>query len=338
MKKRFVFIYLLPFLFSLQSVRATNWIQESIDLTINARFDSAETLLSHRIQAGDSSVAVYFYYASLLNSKMTHFENNKDAARFLKMLHKVIVKCNRRLRQTNLSAVSLAKLYFYRGSAFGYRAFFEGKGKQWWPALKDGLRSIKDLNKAVETDSTLYDAYLGIGVYKYWRSTKLKFLLWTPFFSDERRQGINDIKIAVARSRNSRYMAMHQLIYILLDYGRFDQALTYAQKVIAAYPHSPFMWWAYAHTLYKRHENKQALKAYDHLLMMIENNPQANPSHWLTCHLRKAEIYKRMGEVQNYANECRLGLRKQWKDPLSKPGQEALAKMRGFLEELKTKQ
>ena len=274
------------------SVYASDWIQQTIDFTINTQFDSAESIINERLASGDSSLPVYFYYASILNSKMTHYENEEGMDRFLEILSKIIddtsllINFNGTLDDTNK-----AKLYFYRGSAYGYLAYAQGKNGQWLKALDNGMASIDDLDKSVRIDSTLYDAYLGIGVYYYWRSTKLKFMLWLPFLPDMRDEGINQIKLAIEKGRYSAALGMQQLIYILLDYGRFDEAIPYAKKIIERYPKSQFMRWAHAHVYYKRHEYDKAIESYFKLLELIENDTQSNPSHWLFCQTRLAEIY-----------------------------------------------
>ena len=210
-----------------------NWISRSIRLTINARFTQAESLLVNRIAAGENTAEVHFYLSSVLNSKMTHYESRIDEARFLNSIDKVIQKTDSALvHNGNNTNKQTARLLFYRGSAFSYRAFYLGQTGHWLEALQDGSKSIGDLEQAVELDSTIYEAYLGIGVYQYWKSTKLKFLFWTPFVDDVRLTGIEQIKKTVHSNTPARYLAMHQLVYILLDYGGMDEALVYARQGI----------------------------------------------------------------------------------------------------------
>jgi tetratricopeptide (TPR) repeat protein len=273
-------------------VMAADWIQKTIDYTINTQFDSAEYLINERLAYGDSSLPVYFYYASILNSKMTHYENDEELDRFLEILNKIIDEATLFIQVNGLlDDSSKAKLYFYRGSAYGYLAYVQGKNGQWLKALDNGMASIDDLEKSVQIDSTLYDAYLGIGVYYYWRSTKLKYMLWLPFVPDMRDEGINQIKLAIEKGRYSAALGMQQLIYILLDYGRFDEAIPYAQKVVELYPKSQFMRWAHAHVYYKKHDYDKAIESYFKLLELIRNDSRSNPSHWLFCQTRLAEIY-----------------------------------------------
>ena len=320
----------------LLSQEDNGWIKESIDLTINTNFAAAESLLTAKIAESDSSIEACFYYASVLNSKMTHFENSDNADEFLDILQKVVDKCDSGLENDDLGAEEKARLHFFQGSAFGYMGFFEGQNQQWFKALNHGLKSINDLKKAAELDSTLYETYLGIGVYQYWRSTKLKFLLWTPFFDDLRQEGIANIKKAIRPGVLSRYMAMHQLVYILLDYKKFDEALAYAEEAAAAYPQSQFMQWAYAHVFFKKHDNQRALQEYDRLMALLLADPDVNPSHLITCHLRRARIYLRLKEYQQCSMECRLGLEIPYGEDLSDKGREARESLLEILDEIES--
>ena len=284
------------------------WIAQVVDLTINAKFDRAERLCFERLSDADSSLQAYFYLSSVLNSKMTHFEDDRDRDRFLAVIDTIVHRTTHRLNGRDVERNTRARLLFYRGSALGYRAFYSGKTGSYFSALKDGLKSIDDLKRAVELDSTLYDAYLGIGVYQYWRSTKLRFLLWTPFVDDLRLTGIENIQKAIDHSRHSRYMAMHQLIYILLNEKQFDRALGYAEEAVRKYPDSPFMRWAYAHALYKMHRNRAALKAYRAILNMIQSGSDSNQWHEVTCRVRMAEIYRRLKDWANCRGQLKVVL------------------------------
>ena len=290
-----VLIIILP-----DFARSSDWIQQTIDLTINTRFDSAESIIDERFSIGDSSLPVYFYYASILNSKMTHYENDQEMDRFIEILNKIIDDATYLIDGSVLADdEDRAKLYFYRGSAYGYLAYSQGKSGQWFKALDNGLASITDLEESVLIDTTLYDAYLGIGVYHYWRSTKLKYILWLPFVPDMREEGIDQIKLAIEKGKYSAGMGMHQLIYILVDYGQFDEAILYAEKVIDIYPKSQFMRWAHAHVYYKRHEYDKAIQSYFKLFELIKTDEQSNYSHWLFCHTRLAEIYFKQKQYES---------------------------------------
>ncbi len=186
-----------------------------------------------------------------------------------------------------------AKVLFYKGSAIGYLAFFQGQHGEWFSALKNGKKSIEILEKVVKIDTTLVDAFLGIGAYKYWLSSKLNWLFIIP---DQRDEGIRLIKKALQSKNHGRYLAMHQLIYILLDYGEYDQAEEIAREVIKIYPQSQFMNWAYSHVFLKKKSYEQAIAAYKNLLILIDSDPNPNPNHKLTCLARLAYMHSESGQ------------------------------------------
>lgn len=272
------------------ATNAQEWIDQSITLSINNRFIEAESLLLGLMVKGDSSIDVNFYYASVLNSKMTHYENKLDEEPFLEALNKMIVQGERELENEKVKPANKAKILFYMGSAYGYLGFFQGQNGKWFSALKNGNRAKDFLQRAIEMDSTLWDAYLGLGAYKYWVSTKIS---WIPLIPDERDEGIALIKKTISNKGHSQYMAMHQLIYILLDYGRFDEAQQFAEIIVQKFPQSTFMRWAHSHVYMKKKDLPAAIDSYKQLLQLIDNDPQPNPNHRLVCLARLGDMYAR---------------------------------------------
>ncbi|MBD3226219.1 MAG: hypothetical protein GF313_15940 [Caldithrix sp.] len=310
------------------------WVKKSIDLTINTQFDSAEVLLLERISSDSTSLMARFYYASVLNSKMTHFENQTDAAVFKKTLAKIITDAEQMLERDHLNPHRKSRIHFYRGSAYGYLGFFQGQNGQWYNALKNGMKSVDDLKTALQLDSTLYDACLGLGVYKYWRSTKLKFLLWLPVVPDQREEGIQLIKKAIEHDAVSKFMAIHQLIYILVDYGAYDEAAKYAEIAVNAYPESQFMYWANAHTYFKMHDYPKAVDRYQRLLKLIESDDKANPMHWLICKHRIAKIQFRMDKYAKAQTTWQELFARNFDSSISDEGRKKLREARTLLMEV----
>lgn len=309
------------------------WIRQSIELTINNKFAEAESLLVNRMAEGDSTIETKFYYASVLNSKMTHFENQDQENFYLKLLNRVIGQASSKLdSNVSLSAEQQARLYFYLGSAYGYLAYYQGQTGKWYAAINNGFEAVDNLRLAVDLDSTLYDAYLGIGVYSYWKSTKLKPILWLPFVPDSREEGIALIKKAIDNGAFGKYMAMHQLVYILLDYGDFEGALEYAKIIRQKYPKSQFMTWAWAHTYYKMHDFSKAIEAYNYLLGLVETDPQSNPEHWLAVQVQLADVFFKMKEYNSCIHHCQLAINGKYPEPISERGRDRIEKAQDLLE------
>jgi len=281
------------------------WIQETVNHTINTNFNEALQIVYKKIEADSNDYRAQFYLAATLNSKMTHHENQDDADLFNEAIDKTLDLVEDNLEnKPNLSDSIKAELFFYEGSAYGYRAFFQGNNGNFLAAITNGLKSVGSLNETLEIDSTIYEAYLGIGVYKYWRYSRLKFISWLPFVPDDRDEGIAMIKLAIACDSLSRYMAMHQLVYILLDYGRYDEAIPFAEKIVEKYPSSQFMWWANAHAYFKNKNYNKAKSSYLTLYKLIMEDDNRNISHLLKCKFKLAVVYKERNELDECKKQC----------------------------------
>jgi tetratricopeptide (TPR) repeat protein len=273
--------------------------------TINTKFDEALRIVKKKIEADSNDYRAQFYLAATLNSKMTHYENQEEAESFNKAIDKTLDLVEQQLENSKELNDSLkAELFFYEGSAYGYRAFFQGNHGNFISAVTNGLKSVGSLNQTLEIDSSLYGAYLGIGVYKYWRYSRLKYISWLPFVPDERDEGIAMIKLAIACDSLSRYMAMHQLVYILLDYGRYNEAIQFGEKIVEKYPDSQFMWWANAHAYFKNGDYAKAKSSYLTLYNLIIEDNRRNVSHLLKCKSKLAVIYKELNEYEDCKKQC----------------------------------
>lgn len=312
---------------------SSNWIDENIELTINGKFNEAILILENRIEKDSTDYQAYFYLAATLNSKMAHFENFIFEDEFIASINKTIdIIKTRDLQDSSISDSLKAEYLFYLGSSYGYRGYFEGRKGNWYSALSDGLKAIGLLEEAVEMDSTLYKAYLGIGTYDYWSSSKIKFALWIPFIADNRELGIEMIKKSLNEKGPARYMAMHQLVYILIDYKMYDEAQKYSEIIINKYPESQFMWWAYCHVYYKMRNFQKAISSYKYLLNLIHQDNQANPLHIIKVNLKIAQLYFESSNYTECVHHCNNILNIKNIDELSEKMEDEIAEALEYLE------
>jgi tetratricopeptide (TPR) repeat protein len=284
---------------------AQEWIKTGITCIINTDFEQALKLYRDEINLRPQDYRAHFYLAAALNSRMVHFENENGQDQFDQAIDRTIEIIQQELRSENLpDTVGLSQYWFYLGSAYGYRAYNQGRNGKWLAALSNGLKATDYLQQAVNADSTMYDAYLGIGTYKYWRRSKLSFISWLPFFPDDREQGIRLIKKTADADCLSRDLAKHQLVYILLDYGWNDQAIGYGRQLVADYPRSQFMRWALAHAYYKSNEYPSAEKEYLCLAELIQEDQQRNLNHLLNCKYKLAVIYRALNDNTRCRQQC----------------------------------
>jgi tetratricopeptide (TPR) repeat protein len=121
---------------------------------------------------------------------------------------------------------------FFKGTALGYRALYEGHHGSWVKAVLKGLAAGKLFSKAVEVDSTFYEAYLGLGSLNYWRSSKMGFITVLPFIPDKRDEGIEQIKIAMEKSRYSALPAASGLAWVYFNQKKYNLVIALMDSLI----------------------------------------------------------------------------------------------------------
>ncbi|UCF65514.1 MAG: hypothetical protein JSW33_06690 [bacterium] len=261
-------------------------ILRGIELTLNNQFEQADQLYQDIIDSLPHYPAGYFYKGATMQAEMLDAENFQNKQAFYTLMNKTIQIADSldRLGEDN------AWIYFYKGSAYLYRSFLKMKDGNWYAAYQDARKGVKTLEAAVQKDSTLYDAYLGIGSYKYWKSAKAKFLLWLPFISDQREQGMELVSEAIQKGLFIEVVGKDQLVWILMDYGDIRQALILARENHQSYPTSRFLKWTLASAAFYAGEWPLSEKLYDELLLEVRQLPVNNGFNEVDCLVRLAEI------------------------------------------------
>lgn len=269
-------------------------ILEGMEKTILCDFDNAKKIYRELIEDYPEEPIGYFYMAAVIQSQMLDEENYSYKKEFEVFIKECIQKATK-LQQDRRDD---QWLLFYEGNAYLYQSFLKSKLNNWWGAYRDAGKGVNRLEKSLELDSTLYDAYLGIGSYKYWKSTKIKFLSWLPFIPDEREQGINLIIKAIDRGKFVSLIGKDQLAWILVDANRLEEAKKYALENYTLYPNSRFFQWTLAEVFYQSKEWDMAYQKYDLLFQSVKNIPENNHYNQVSCLLRMVEIDYETGRIE----------------------------------------
>ena len=147
------------------------------------------------------------------------------------------------------------------------------------------------LENVLEKDSTYYDAYLGLGSYKYWRSYLTRHFTWLPFFSDQREEGIHLIQQAYEHSRFSKWAALSNLAWIYIQEERFEEAIECAETGLTHFPESRFFLWPHGDALYHHGNYENALDTYSKLLSSVIAEEINNHYNEIVLHLKLAQCH-----------------------------------------------
>ena len=122
---------------------------------------------------------------------------------------------------------------YFLGSLYVTRGAHELRFSHYLNFTKSILNGIKLLKTSVNMDSTLYDAYLYLGLFQFARA---KLVGWIPMFDDEREAAITMIEKAGNESLFSREFAAQVLTGLYGHAGEMDKAAECAGRFKEKYP------------------------------------------------------------------------------------------------------
>jgi tetratricopeptide (TPR) repeat protein len=207
-------------------------LERGIQLVYEDRFQEATTLFNRLQQAFPNHPAPYFYRAAAYWSWMSSYRFNKFQSQLEEDVQKAIDIGNELLKTRQDDPW----LNFYIGATYGYQAFFRGRSWNFIGAYVDGRKGLGNLNEALEKDPTLYDAYLGLGAYNYWRTARSSFIriiaFWMP---DKRDLGLEQMEFAAQHGRYTPDEATMALVTALYDCKKYCRALEVLEEFMAPY-------------------------------------------------------------------------------------------------------
>jgi len=282
-----------------QAVKIDSLVRQVINRTIAQKYGEALVLADSVARLAPEEPAGYFFRAAVLQARMLDYGGLEDEKTFFNATGTCRKLAQKKLRQN----IKDAWAHFFLGSALGYEAFFLGKKKRYFEAFRTGWQCIQHLEAALKHDPQLYDAYLGIGTYKYYRSKMSKNFTWLPFVDDERAEGIRMVRQAIANGRYSRSAAINGLSWILMDENRSKEALVLVDSALTLYPGSRFFLWAAAAAAYRVERYDQAAVCYGQILQSLQNENALSPYIELVCRTRLARAYQAVNKKEPACEE-----------------------------------
>lgn len=193
--------------------------------------------------------------------------------------------------------------YYFVALSKGYKAYLKVLNGEWISAISNGLSSVHYFEDCLEIDSTFYESYAALGTYKFWKSRKLEFLEWLPFFDDESEKGIEYLELALTKTSYNRNLAAVSLIWIYIDSKNFYRAITLAEIELKKNPINRTLKWALARA-YEDVNLRRAVQIYYDLLNSYEGIPGQNHFQEITIKHIIAQQYLKMGEKREALRLC----------------------------------
>ncbi len=135
-----------------------------------------------------------------------------------------------------------ANAYMCLGGTYGLMARLYVMQHSWLKAYIAGKKAVSNMRKALEKDSKLYDAYLGLGLWEYSAGTlpsAIKILA-SLLIKGNAEKGINYLKICAEKGYFNKTAARLLLIEIYTQtdskYANPELAVKWAKELIKEYP------------------------------------------------------------------------------------------------------
>jgi hypothetical protein len=223
----------------------------------------------HRIDESDP--AGYLFRAGALLANMIDSEDDLYGQTFNTLCDSVRDVSEIRLADCTPSDSALT--YLYLGHQYAYRALYEARFASRLSALSYGIKAKNQYLKGLQCDSLLYDLYLGIGSYHYWKSVESGFLRFAGIFKDERTKGMAEVGLAIDRSLFSGEAAKSAMIWIMINEENYDSAVALSRAMLNDYPEGNNFVWPLAEAFFKSEKYQEAADMYQILLERLKRNP-----------------------------------------------------------------
>jgi tetratricopeptide (TPR) repeat protein len=135
--------------------------------------------------------------------------------------------------------------HYYQGASLGFQARFLASQHRYFSALPKARQAVLHVQKAIELNPDLTDAYLGVGMYNYFTATMpiaakpLAYLL-LGFWGD-RKKGLAYLEKVSREGSAARYEARSVLsaIYSNDREHNWEKADKLLEELMMRYPHNP---------------------------------------------------------------------------------------------------
>lgn len=275
----------LSILLSLNPPQLEAIIKDGLEYAYQGDYPSALDCFRHLRELYPSNPAGYFFEAALWQVWMLDNSSAEKEPIFYALIDSTIWRA-----ESIIEKRADPWAYFYLGAAYIYRATYEGWRRRYLRSLVDGVRGQRLLARALSLDPTLYDVYLGIGAYEYFRARANRYTLGIPIFGDP-ENGIEKMRLCAERGRYFAVTAQHALAWALTTEGRPEEALPYTSSLLECYPQNLTFRWQLVEIRLAQSEWDEAIRLSRELEAQFASNSPPNYGNLAQAKLKLAKAY-----------------------------------------------
>lgn len=256
-------------------------ISKTVDCVFSDSFVQAFMTAAQLEDTVSGRPIYHLLYASILHAQMTDGEDYSREKEFMSHIDASTKALDKWIDRNPDDAWG----YFFLGSVYGYKSIWQGQKGSWLKSLLSGLKAKGRFFDALERDSRLYDCYTGIGSYHYWASIKLRKFF--PFLSDNRRDGLGELKLAMDSSYFSSKAAAVGYAWALLNEKKYSDAIKVTRRLSESTGNGRNALWLWGSIYWSNGNLAKAAESYGLLIESLERTPNQNYYNLIFCRYRR---------------------------------------------------
>lgn len=216
--------------------------------------------------------AAIYGQACVLYAHVSDFEDSTGRARFFSLCDSCFRVCD---SMKDVGADERATLSYLRGGALSAKALMAHREGGTLRGLRLLMKARREFQKAIDADSTFYDAYLGRGAYRYGAATNASLISWLPWMPSA-ESGWRDLWLAADSSRFSKYSALSALVWFVIQKQDYALADSICNVGLARFPECRNFMWPRLAVRMKQKQWRPAEDAAKNLLAQYLSHPDNN--------------------------------------------------------------
>jgi len=216
---------------------------KGIDLVFDMQFEQANKIFDEMIRMDpENAIGCFLKSKSYLWMYIFSTNDKEHIERSLELFLKTIDIAKEMLDKNEDDIDAL----FYIGNAYGYIGRRYGETGSWIRAYWYGRKGTNYLKKVIKKDPDYYDAYLGLGMYRYYADVLPKYIKVLSFLlgglGGDSEKGIDEVILASSKGNLIRGEAKFLLASeIYFNYEKnYEEALPLLKELTTNYPHNLF--------------------------------------------------------------------------------------------------
>ncbi|MCF7809378.1 tetratricopeptide repeat protein [bacterium] len=276
-----------------KDINRTSKLSETIiDLGTREQYDQALTLIDSIRSVQPDNPYIPLLKATILSARAMDYEDEIDFPDILNACDRTDQLVEAKLKDADQTS----ELWFYRGMTELYRSVIYQRQGRLFKSIKHVINGGNYLEKAIELDSTNWDVYYGLGMYKYYRSKYAGILRSIGIIPDQRDEGLRYLEIAAEYGSLTRISARNSLAWIAYEKGNYEEAIRIEQDLLKEYNNVRAFNWLLIRALIKSERWEEAITLLEPMYLLVANDERNNYYNEIDCLHKLGVAYFELGK------------------------------------------